>query len=165
MRIMNNLPENIEKNSSNVSKNILVHAPPELCFSHIKKQLDSPDDWDRLVLHAWPVSADRSQKGAVSQVLFNLAGNVILSRAIIHRYQPDCCLSWFLAVSPRTWVTWHLSRVSQINTTVKITIGREKASPWIDKFWWRLWFQNKLKRDLNQTLIQFKHTIEKTYKM
>jgi hypothetical protein len=156
---MGNFPRTELKKPVSVSKQIWVKAPIELCFASIAGQLEAPSDWDPLILLVWPVSLKRNQQGSASRILFNFAGHIIHSGAMIYQYQPYSYFSWYLNDSPHIWISWRLSPENS-GTAIGITIAREKTRPLPGKIWWKLRYQRQLESDLVKMLTLLKNTLE-----
>jgi hypothetical protein len=160
MQVIDSLPRAELNKSLRVSKKIWVNASAELCFARIANQLEAPADWNPLILHVWPVSIIRNQKGSASRILVNLAGHIIQTGAVIYQYQPYNHFSWFLTDNPRKWIDWRLSPETP-GTDIGITIAWEQTSTLMGKLWWKLRYQRRLERDLEKMLTQLKETLEK----
>jgi hypothetical protein len=151
MQVIDNLPRAELNKALRVSKQIWVNASTELCFASIANQLEAPADWNPLILHVWPVSITRNQKGSASRILFNLAGHIIQTGAMIYQYQPYSYFSWFLTDNPRKWIGWRLSPETP-GTAIGITIAWEQTSTLMGKLWWKLRYQRRLECDWRKYL-------------
>lgn len=147
-----------------VLKHIVVEAPVELCFSRIAGQLESPAEWDPLTIHAWPISATRNRKGAVSLVLLDLGGDITHSGAMIYQYEPYHEFAWSTTGYPRIWMKWNLTSLTDSSTLIRLGTAREQDRYYIDKLWWKLRHQRKLEGDIGKTLKRLKEVLEKSYR-
>jgi hypothetical protein len=150
------------KNAQRISDHIWINANTELCFSRITSQLESPAEWDPLILHVWPVSIKRKREGATSRILLNIAGQIIHTGAMIYHHKPNNHFSWFLTNQPCIWVSWRLTP-DNLGSAVGITVAREQTQFLMGKLWWKLKYQRRLERDLDKMLKQLKNTIEKDH--
>lgn len=159
MQVMDYITENGLKNAAKVSRQIWVPYPPELCFTKIASQLEVPANWDPCIMHVWPLSDTRNEKGSLSRILINLGGQIHNCRAMIYKYQPYSCFSWFLTDHPRIWVNWR-TMPQNSGTYIGITIAREQTAPLFDKLWWKVRYQIRLAMYLEKMLNQLKSDIE-----
>ena len=159
MQVMDYITGNGLKNAAKVSRQIWVPYPPELCFTKIASQLEAPANWDSFILHVWPLSDTRNEKGSLSRILINLGGQIHNCRAMIYEYQPYSCFSWFLTDHPRVWVSWRLTP-HHSGTHISITIVREYATSLFEKLWWKVRYQVRLATYLEKMLNQFRSELD-----
>ncbi len=76
MQMMDNTGRNELKTAFKVSRQIWVPYPLEVCFAQMASQLEAPAKWDPFILHVWPLSPIRNQKGSISRILINLGGQI-----------------------------------------------------------------------------------------
>jgi len=141
------------------SREILIEAPAKFCFDTLSQQLEQPPRWDPMIFNAWPTSDVRYQPGAESQIILNLGGKKLSSRASVCRYQPNRAMSWVLGKGPKVREDWRLASKPR-GTMVRLTIAQELKGRFIEPLIYKIMRRSRLEQDLDKTLAQLKKTVE-----
>jgi hypothetical protein len=141
------------------SKEILVAAPIEHCFSTIASQLEQPCQWDSILFNAQPVSDIRRQAGATSLVILNLGGRKVDSQAIISHYRPNRGITWVTTGKPRVREDWRLE-MKPGRTLVQVSLALELDSSILERLIYKATRWKRVEEDISKTLSQLKETAE-----
>ena len=143
------------------SKEILIAAPIELCFSMIASQIEQPCQWDPIIFNAQPVSDVRGKIGAMSQVVLDLGGRKIDSQAIISRYHPNRGISWVTTGKPKIRQDWRFE-LKPRGTMVYVTLAHELDSWVFERLIYKAMRGKRVEQDLDKMLIELKKAAEST---
>jgi len=142
-----------------VSKDVFIAAPAEVCFGTLAKQLEQPEEWDKLIRHVWPVSKERGRVGAMSRALVDFGGQDFHSSAVITRYDHNSAFGWAITGYPEICVNWVLEP-KRNGTVVSLTLTW-KAPEWVlSRFLCKITLKRRVSSDLDNTLIQLKSVVE-----
>jgi hypothetical protein len=141
------------------SKEILIAAPIEYCFSIIASQLEYPCQWDSVLFNAQPVSDIRRQTGATSQVILNLGGRKVDSQATISHYRPNRGITWVTTGKPRVKEAWRLE-MKPGSTLVKVSLALELNSWILERLIYKATRWKRVEEDMGKMLNQLKETAE-----
>lgn len=143
------------------TKEIFIEAPAECCFDPISKQLEQPSQWDPMIVNAWPVSDVRGQIGAASQLVLNVGGRKLCSRAVISRYRPNGAISWVLSEKPKVKEDWRLEPKPH-GTLVRVNFAQELNGWALGRLVYKIARWKKVEQDLDRMLVQLKVAVEST---
>jgi hypothetical protein len=141
------------------SKEILIAAPIEHCFSIIASQLEQTCEWDSILFNAQPVSDIRRQTGATSQVILNLGGRKVDSQATISYYRPNRGITWVSAGKPKVKEAWRLE-MKPGSTLVQVSLALELNSWILERLIYKATRWKRVEEDMGKTLNQLKETAE-----
>ena len=141
------------------SKEILIAAPIEHCFSIIASQLEQPCQWDSVLFNAQPVSDIRRQAGATSQVILNLGGRKVDSQATTSYYRPNRSISWITRGKPKVKDAWRLE-MKPGSTLVQVSLALELNSWILERLIYKATRWKRVEEDMGKMLNQLKETAE-----
>jgi uncharacterized membrane protein len=142
-------------------KGIFIEAPAGFCFNILSKQLEKPPQWDPMIVHAWPASNVRNKIGATSQVILDLGGKKVESKAMMSRYHPERAISWVLSEKPKVREDWQLERKPH-GTQVRVALAHELDGWVIGRLIYKIIRRKRVEQDLDKMLAQLKQAVEST---